>query len=80
MERQKALFSGKDLFLKLDKPEPFCLVALSLEDRKYINHVGVVWYNSFEFIHISEKTKVSIERLDDPLWFSKIRGYYKCPN
>lgn len=74
--RRKELENGKTLFTKLEKPEPFCLVALSIHDTKYVDHVGVVWKNNYEFIHISENMRVSIDRLDSLIWKSKIRGFY----
>ena len=80
LERHKALLKGKELFKPIEIPKPFCLVAFSLYDKKHTDHVGVVWKSGYEFIHISENTKVSIERLDSFLWEHKIRGYYTCPN
>jgi hypothetical protein len=61
---------------ELKKPEPFCLVLMSLK-RPYTTHCGVVFEDLVHFIHVLPKRCVAIERLDKLLWSSRIVGYRK---
>jgi cell wall-associated NlpC family hydrolase len=73
------IMKEKDLFLELKKPEPFCLVTFSFDD-KYVTHIGVVLADKKRFIHTLKKTNCTIENLNHRFWQKKIRGYYKWIN
>jgi cell wall-associated NlpC family hydrolase len=69
-----AVEKNKDKFIKLDKPEPFCIVTFSIYPP-YVTHIGVVLEDCIRFIHIMEKRNVTIDKLDK--WQKRIRGFYK---
>lgn len=71
--------SAKPMFEKLDKPEPYCLVSFFIRPR-YTSHVGVVLEDCIHFIHIMEKSSVTIERLDAPEWERRITGFWRYNN
>jgi cell wall-associated NlpC family hydrolase len=62
--------------MKLDQPEPFCLVLFSIRPP-FATHIGVVMEDCRRFIHIMRKSRVSVERLADCMWYSKIVGFYR---
>ncbi len=66
----------KNKFVKIDKPEPFCLVALSIVPP-YTHHIGLVLEDCKRFIHIRESHTARIDSLDSKLWKPMIRGFYK---
>jgi cell wall-associated NlpC family hydrolase len=71
------LFDEKrENFVKIDKPQPFCLVALMIV-RPYVSHVGVVLEDCRRFIHISYRRNVCIEYLDSDRWKNRIDGYWR---
>lgn len=69
--------SEKELFLKLDKPEPNCYVVFSI--KPYHIHIGIM-IDENKFIHILEKRNVAIEELNHWFWKEKIIGFYKWNN
>ena len=70
---------GKELFTKIEKPEPFCIVLFQIIPG-YVSHIGVVLGDCIKFIHISQGISVAVERLDNKLWERRNRGYYKWIN
>ena len=62
----------KDLFERLEKPEPYCLVLFTIQPP-YISHIGVVLEDCHTFIHASEKVGFS-RKLDHPAG-AQIRGF-----
>lgn len=64
-------------FIKLEKPEPNCMVALQIKPG-IVSHVGVVLPDCIRFIHILQSCSVVIEKLSNPRWHRRIAGYYKC--
>ena len=67
---------GDSDFVKLQKPEPFCIIAFhSLS--KYVTHMGIVLEDCKRFIHIREQTSVCIERINTQVWQRKLQGFYK---
>ncbi len=58
--------------------EEGCLVALWIRPKRF-THIGIAtkenghWY----MIHILKNSKVTKERLDNPLWSKRVLGYYK---
>lgn len=70
--------TGKEYFEKIDTPEPYCLIAFYIR-YPYVSHIGVMLEPPY-FIHILEKTQVTIERIDSPVWQRKIAGFYRWKN
>lgn len=68
--------NGKELFIKIEKPEPYCFVLFSLRPP-YATHLGVVLDDCLRFIHILAKRSVAVERLDSIIWQRRIEGYYR---
>jgi len=74
IERDSAIKSTSGRFLKLDRPEPFCLVTLRMRGR-LVTHIGVVLKDCQRFIHAVRDMSVCIENLED--WRERIDGYYE---
>ena len=72
---KKFLECKEDIFKRLKKPKPYCLVAIKIGPHKW--HAGVVLSDCWHFIHIMTKCSVVIERLDNIYWEDKIEGYYE---
>ena len=70
----KMIHEEKDLFDEVRTPEVGSIVLIAF--GKFVCHMGFVVSQNM-FIHIMEKTSVTVERLDAPYWQKKIRGYYK---
>lgn len=67
---------GKQLFDKIDQPEPFCFVVFSVF-APYETHIGVVLEDRNSFIHIMREKSVVVSRLDAVAWRHRIRGFYR---
>lgn len=67
---------GKEDFIKIEKPEPFCAVLFHIKGP-FITHIGIVLPDCRRFIHCARKKQVVIEKLDHPFWKNRISGYYK---
>ena len=65
----------KQLLIKLEKPELGAIVVISIIEP-YEHHLGVVVSRN-EFLHVRKNTRVTLSRLDSPLWKGKIRGFYR---
>jgi len=65
---------SKQMFKKLDKPNPPCIVTFWIRPP-LTTHIGVVIEEN-KFIHIMEKTSVSIEKLSAPEWSKRITGFF----
>ena len=72
------VLKGKELFTKLEKPEPMCLVMLKVHP-KYVTHIGVV-LNPPLFMHVMTRCRVVIERFDSIEWKRRVEGFYKPCN
>ncbi len=72
----QTVMKGRELFIALDRPEPWCVVAFAIHPR-FTSHIGVVLDDCRRFIHIMHKTRVTVERLDAPEWTPRIRGFYR---
>lgn len=66
----------EDIVEKVDKPEKFAFVGFTL-DGKHLTHMGVIIDDEGRFIHILEKSGVSVERLSDDIWKKKIVGFFR---
>jgi cell wall-associated NlpC family hydrolase len=74
-DKHNAILYGLTEWKKIETPELYSLIVFSIRPP-YVTHVGVVLdYN--RFIHISPKTRVTIERFDRDPWKLKVRGFYK---
>jgi len=69
------LIRNQDVAQRLNRPEIGAIVVMSLIPP-YEHHLGVVISRN-EFIHIRQNTRVTISRLDSPLWRDRIRGFYR---
>jgi cell wall-associated NlpC family hydrolase len=65
----------KELFVELKKPEPGALVTFWIRPG-YTTHLGVILEDGTSFMHILQKEKVIIERIDSKLWAHRITGFY----
>lgn len=74
--RSDAINAGKADYIKLSKPEPFCLVGFKIRPP-FVTHIGVVLADCKHFIHIMIKRSVAIERLDLPVWSKRLDGFYR---
>lgn len=68
---------GMALCDELVSPEPYCFAAFALWRPNYVNHVGIVLENKDNFIHILINKCVSIQRLSDPFYKIRLKGFYK---
>ena len=66
---------GKKLFEEIPGPEPLALVTFFIKPP-FVSHVGVVLKPPY-FLHIMRKRKSAIERLDNPIWAKRIKGFYR---
>lgn len=67
---------NRDLILeKIDKPEPYCLVAIQVVPEA-VTHCGVL-LNHSSFIHMTEDHGPRVDSIDSPLWKNKLRGYFR---
>lgn len=69
------VMKGKELFEQITEPERGCLVLFTLRPP-YATHIGVV-INPPYFIHILEKSKVTVERLDSLTWARRVKGFFR---
>ena len=70
------LISGKkSLVDEILKPEPWDIVSISIV-LPYESHLGAV-VSDYDFVHIRRDTRVTVSRLDSPLWRARIRGFYR---
>jgi cell wall-associated NlpC family hydrolase len=61
------------MWRRLNAPEPGCAVLFRVREMFHIGFVLDAW----DFIHIIEGTRVTVERLDSMLWKNTIIGYYR---
>ena len=67
---------GKQLFIQLTMPKPFCLVTFAT--GPYVDHIGMVLEDIRYFIHAMKKRqRVTVERLDHRFWAPTVRGFYE---
>lgn len=59
-------------------PEPGVAVVFKMNSG-LPTHVGVL-VGKDQFIHITEKTDVVVERISSPLWRNRIVGFYSWPH
>lgn len=71
--RASALEDGKEMFEKIEKSEPGCFIGFNYAG--YVAHVGMMLDN-VRFIHIQNKKRVCIEKINDLKWKSRIDGFY----
>lgn len=66
-------------FVRLSKPEPWCLVVFRVWDDngKEKWHVGTVLEDCRRFIHITRKSFVCTPLLKHRLWDMFLEGFYK---
>jgi len=74
-ERSLVINTNKQDYIKLDSPEPGCLVTFKVRPP-YVTHVGVM-LDKVRFIHVMKKRQVCIERIDRPFWRDRLDGFYR---
>jgi len=67
---------AKNRFIRLNFPEPFCIVAI-MRVRPYVSHIGVMLEDNVHFIHILEDNGVTVSSIQDIKWADRIEGYYR---
>lgn len=65
-----------ECFEKLERSEPYCLVTFRMYGQ-LVGHMGVVWHDCRNFVHVMEKQRVCFEKLNHPFWKCKINGFYR---
>ena len=75
-ERARKIKEVFDEFIKLERPEPFCLVLFWLTHRNVPEHIGTILNNRSRFIHVTKDTGVAISEIDHPFWRIRVVGYY----
>ncbi len=63
-------------FIKLDKPEPFCIVTFAVTPP-YIDHCGIVTEDCKHFIHIMRESSVTKQRIDHKILAKRRDGFYR---
>lgn len=71
-----SLFSVKDNYSLWTKVEPMANTLCVFKINGVIQHVGYM-LNEFEFIHIMENSKVTVDVLDSVQWNRRLVGCYK---
>lgn len=70
------LAEGRSKYLlEIDKAENGCIVLFKIKPP-FVSHIGVM-VNATQFIHITQKSSVSVERVDSLLWANKVHGFYR---
>jgi cell wall-associated NlpC family hydrolase len=66
------------LWEKLEKPEPYCLIAMTTDEDcpTLVNHWGVYIGNN-KFLHTFEGTASVIQDVTNLYWKRCIRGFYR---
>ena len=79
VEQDEAIKHYRDsCFIKLKKPEPYCIAVYALDVvPPNVDHCGFVLEDCRTMIHSLSKRKVSIQRLDNPIFLKRLDGYYK---
>ncbi len=62
-------------WVKIRQPEIPSVVAFYIR-RPYVSHLGVV-IGPDRFIHIMQRSLVTVERLSSPVWRHRIAGFYR---
>lgn len=65
-----------DHWEEIKQPEEFCIIPMRVHP-KYISHCGI-YIGAGQFIHSLHDQGVIISNLNDPLWKSKIEGFYRA--
>lgn len=66
----------RDKFVKIPHATAWCLVLFAIFPP-YETHIGVVLEDRKSFIHVAKKVGCCIEKLDNPFWEKRIRGFYE---
>jgi cell wall-associated NlpC family hydrolase len=74
----RIFFAERSNWIKIDKPEAGCAVALSIDPMMMgiAHHFGVC-LDDKTFIHTMRKAGCIITRLDDRFFGKKIKGFYR---
>ena len=61
--------------IPVSSPETSALVMFCIRPP-YVSHVGMM-LNTTQFIHITQNSSVTVERIDSLQWQKKIAGFYR---
>lgn len=76
-DRNDLFASTKDIWLKLPKPEAFCMAAFRI---KHNWHAGIVLPNLNQFIHVTAGINVTVSQLYSFMWRKRFDGFYRFPD
>lgn len=77
-ERHLAIMeAARTRFVELCQPQPHCLVTFKIHPR-FTTHIGMVLEDGTRFIHILRMMRVGVERLDSPVWLTRITGFWEA--
>lgn len=71
--RSTSLEIGKEMFTRIDKMEPGCIIGFRV--CGILNHVAVALDDN-RFIHCQNKKRVCIEKVNDLKWSKRVEGFY----
>jgi len=71
----RLICENKSLAEPISAPEPWGIVSIAIIPP-YESHLGMV-INLYEFVHVRMDTRVTVSRIDSPLWRMRIRGLYR---
>ena len=63
-------------FIKIEKPEPFCIATFSMTPP-FVDHCGFVLEDCKHFIHILKNHSVTKQRLDNRILAKRMQGFYR---
>lgn len=75
----RVILAAKEQFVVIPAPVPFCFATFTIR-YPFTSHVGIVLEDRNRFIHVLEKARVCIERLDSIVWKRRITGYFEWPS
>jgi len=65
---------SESLFEEIDKPEPYCIATFRIHPP-FVDHCGIVLFDTFYFLHTITNHRVVRQRLD--VYNKRLYGFYK---
>lgn len=66
--------------IEIPEPEPYCLVTFIMDKEPpyYVNHIGMVMPNLYQFLHVMKDIRVGKERLDNKFyWKNRVDAFWR---
>lgn len=76
LDNYHVLFAQRDDTAIWESVEPQADVLVVFKVNGEVRHVGYM-INKLQFVHIMEKSKVTVEKITSPQWERRIVGFYK---